>query len=162
MSFNSSTSEKDPYKLAKMAALDLLSRREHTAVEIERKLSRRTSLKEVNFEQLCSELIKDGWLCHQRFAESFIRAKRAKGDGPIKITHALRQRGLKSSEYQAIFAEYDDWGELAYSILSRKVEAWPTEPKLRAKYQRFLQQRGFDFAAINFAINQLRQDTQES
>ena len=127
-----------------------------------RQLSRRSTFKDVNFEQLCQDLVKADWLSHQRFAESFIRAKRAKGNGPIKIGHDLRQRGLKSSEFQSVLAQYDDWPEIAYDILSRKTDSWPSEPKLRAKYQRFLQQRGFDFASINAAINQLRRDSQES
>ena len=147
------------YKEAKMAALDLLSRREHSALELQRKLSRRKQFSDVDLTALCADLMADDWLSHERFTESFIRARRNKGQGPVKIGHDLRSRGVTESEFMPIINRYDDWHDLAYETLSRKAHGWSGDVKTQAKWQRFLQYRGFQFDSVRYAMEQLKQST---
>ncbi len=144
------------YKQAKMAALDLLSRREHSALEIKKKLSRRRHFSELEFDRLCEELQEAGWLNQTRFAESFIRARRNKGQGPVRISHDLRSKGINDAESAGILEQYDDWNELAFDVLQKKASLWSNDLKLQAKWQRFLMQRGFGFDSVRYALNKLK------
>ena len=92
------------YKEAKMAALDLLSRREHSALEIQRKLTKRQRFSEVDMDKLCAELVAGGWLSHQRFTESFIRARRSKGQGPVKIGQSCSTLDWQQFRQYDVFA----------------------------------------------------------
>lgn len=118
-------------------------------------MSRRPGYDQLDFELLCEELIESGWLNHSRFAESFIRGRRLKGQGPVKISHELRKRGLNESEFCDHLAEYSDWLDLAITQLNKKTSHCPETPQERAKLQRFLQSRGFDFQTIKQALSQL-------
>jgi regulatory protein len=143
------------YLEAKQAALNLLSRREHSIQEIEQKLARRKKLSCLDLKPLIDELVDAGWLSHARFAETFIRSRRARGQGPVKIRHELRHRGLKDEEFVMELEQYDDWDLLAIELLARKYDCAPNDSKERAKMQRFLQSRGFQFSSIEKAISNL-------
>jgi len=147
-----STEYNEQWQRAKHVALDLLSRREHSCLEIKRKLSRK-HLELIDLDELCDELKSSGWLCHGRFAEAFIRSKRNKGQGPIKIAHELKQRGLTNDEYQNVLSEYDDWSELAEQCLNKKFNRTSANQLELQKMQRFLAQRGFGFDAIKPACD---------
>ncbi|NNJ71890.1 MAG: regulatory protein RecX [Enterobacterales bacterium] len=140
---------------AKHIALDLLSRREHSALELKRKIERHKNLVDVDIDALIAELIKNDWLSHHRFAQSFIRSRRNKGQGPVKITYELRQRGLQDAEFVDFINEVEDWHDLAYEVLSRRFEASGNDVKAIQKQQRFLAQRGFQFEQIKYATQQL-------
>ena len=150
-------SDEDLYQLAKHGAIDLLSRREHSAQEIRDKLSRRKQLKYFDFDALIDELVEAGWLSHERFAENFIRARRNRGQGPVKIKHDLRHRGLRDDEFEELLSCYDDWHDHASEVLSRRYSQPPVDQKQRAKMQRFLQSRGFSFDSIQTAISRLKE-----
>ncbi len=77
------------------AAIDLLSRREHCAAEIRAKLIARFG-KEAPIEPELERLLADGLLSDARFAETFVRAHRNKGHGPLRILRELEQRGVAS------------------------------------------------------------------
>lgn len=138
---------------AKHIALDLLSRREHSALELKRKISRRKNLPDVDLDALCAELMRNDWLSHSRFAENFIRARRNKGQGPVKITYELRQRGLQDTEFVDILNEFDDWHDMALEVLSRRYLPAPGDMATIQKQQRFLSQRGFQFDHIRSATD---------
>ena len=159
MDESSDSSDAELYKKAKMAAFELLSRREHSSLEIKRKLSRRSYLADVDLDALCDELVSDGWLNHSRFVESFIRARRNRGQGPIRIINELKQRGIQSEEYQDKITAYDDWNDLVYETLQRKTDRWDNEQKIQAKWQRFLLQRGFSYQSVRYALDQLKINT---
>ena len=66
--------------------------------ELQRKLSRRSDLADIDFDKLCDELVANGWLNHSRFVESFIRARRIRGQGPVKIINELKLSLIHISE----------------------------------------------------------------
>jgi regulatory protein len=136
------------------AAIDLLSRREHCAAEIRAKLLARFG-KEAPLEPELERLLAEGLLSDARFAETFVRAHRNKGHGPLRILRDLAQRGVASELAEAaVDARSRDWHELARAWKERRFGAQP--PASVAEWQRVarqLQQRGFSPDQVRFALS---------
>jgi len=134
-------------------ALDLLARREHSRLELERKLRARGYGAEVVAASL-DALQSSGALADSRFAESFVRVRAARGQGPVRIRMELGERGVDGAEALALLAAADcDWGELARQARVKRFGAAPPRSyKERARQARFLQYRGFDAAQIDRAL----------
>jgi regulatory protein len=144
------------------AAMDLLARREHGAEELATKLQRRFSkyrkndaedlpLEHLNglILQEVQKLTDSGLQSNARLAESFIRARANRGQGPLKIRMELRQKGISESEIELAMTEAaTDWQAIAIEVAGKKFQLEDPDPKQRAKRQRFLQQRGFSFEHI--------------
>ena len=136
--------------------MDLLARREHSRLELVRKLSARVSSNEA-LEAVLDRLVDDSLLSNERFCEAFIRARHAKGHGPRRIAMELRERGVED----AIIHRYLDsnssiWLESLMDVIVRKYGPNPdTSAAARASQQRFLQQRGFTFDQIRVAFARL-------
>lgn len=129
------------------AALDLLSRREHSRRELAGKLSARFDLPAtaVELQQCLDQLAADGYQSDERFAEIFVRSRRARGYGPVFIEQELRQRGVAIELIQAAVDRGDHcWASLAGDQKRKKFGVGTvTALKERAKVMRFLKYRGF-------------------
>lgn len=125
-------------------ALDLLARREHSAVEIRRKLGRRAA-DEAATEAVVERLIQDGLLDDRRFADSFVRSRIAKGFGPMRIEGELRARGVDAVLVRSAVWEADEhWEERAETARRKRFSGDPPgERSERARQYRFLEYRGF-------------------
>ncbi|HEX5125375.1 MAG TPA: recombination regulator RecX [Rhodocyclaceae bacterium] len=140
----------------KSRALRLLAAREHTRVELRRKL---TSLAgagaEADVEIVLDRMIEAGLQSDQRFAESYIRS-RGPRLGVARLKHELAQRGIEDDVAQAALAEIlggvfagsqNEWSgdELgrARAVWAKKFGTPPTNPTEWAKHARFMQSRGF-------------------
>ena len=84
-------------------ALRLLARREHSQVELRRKLLRSRASNggeggsadpEAQVDALLDDLVRRGLLSDMRFAEAFVRRGVDRGQGPLKIRAGLRNRGV--------------------------------------------------------------------
>jgi regulatory protein len=128
----------------RMAAMDLLSRREHSRRELKQKLKKRFKTDELIDEQL-DRLSEENLQSDQRFAESFLRQRLSRGHGPLRIRQEMRQRGISDSELeQAMVEEKPNWFDLAEAAYQRKFgEVPPGDIKEKAKRGRFMQYRGF-------------------
>lgn len=130
------------------AAMDLLARREHSRYELFGKLSRRFDNKALLDQQL-ELLAQDNLQCDRRFCEIFVRSKCQQGQGPRRISLALKQRGVESSLVDQFLWHADiNWLELLQQLYERRYRDDPSDAKERAKRMRFLQYRGFDFEQI--------------
>tara|TARA_R110002072_G_scaffold12295_5_gene53591 strand:- start:2747 stop:3382 length:636 start_codon:yes stop_codon:yes gene_type:complete len=99
-----------------------------------------------------SKLTDSGLQSDARLAESFIRARANRGQGPMKVKMELRQKGLDDILVEQAMDESGvDWQSLAIDVSAKKFSRGfdPADPKQRAKRQRFLQQRGFSFEHIS-------------
>ena len=134
---------------AKSVAVRLLSRREHSALEIRDKLKKR-DFDEHEIEQAIIELQQGGWLSDERFAEAYIRMRQQKGFGPVRIAIELNERGVE----EAIVDNYlhtDDvsWQQILQQQYQKKYKDKSiTDYNDKAKRIRFLQYRGFSLDAI--------------
>lgn len=128
----------------RVAAMNLLARREHSRRELKQKLSRRFKNDEVVEAELAI-LAAENLQSDERFAESFIRQRISRGHGPMRIRQEARQKGLSDDELEcALEQEQPDWFELAEAVYRRKFgEVPPADVKERARRSRFMQYRGF-------------------
>jgi len=132
--------------------MDLLARREHSRLELERKLAARGFEHELIAEVLES-LEQDNLLSDARFAQSFIVARYAKGQGPIRIRRDLAERGIEPQSAWFDSEEFD-WPRLARETRVRHFgAALPADLKDKARQMRFLEYRGFSHDQIRRALD---------
>ncbi len=133
-----------PGRDAYYVAVDLLSRREHSRVELESKLSS----KGFSDEQIASameQLLAHGLQSDERYLEDFVRSRVLKGSGPLKIAHELRARGIDSSTLDDYLASQTiDWFDVASATYQKKYRSSDEiDARERAKRVRFMQSKGF-------------------
>lgn len=123
-------------------ALACLARREHSRVELERKLTQ-SGHDEESITALLDDFEARNWLSDRRFAESYVADHRARS-GLIKLAHELRQRGVGEAIIDAVLASARDSEiERARAVWQRKFGTPPANLAEKAKQLRFLQGRGF-------------------
>jgi regulatory protein len=129
-------------------ALGMLARREHTRVEMRRKLSPHAEFPE-QVEQLLDALTARGWLSETRFAESRANAL-ARKFGSLKIEHDLSNRGV-SAEVVEHTVEQARTRELdtCRAAWQRKFGVLPRDAAERGRQMRFLAGRGFSAEAVH-------------
>lgn len=136
------------------AAIVLLARREHSRYELTVKLGRRFDDVGAVLEQL-DELATAGLQSERRFCEIFVRSKWQQGQGPQRISQALKQRGVDDTLVRELLWEADiDWLAALQELYQRKYSARAVKgPKERARRMRFLQYRGFGFDLISQVVS---------
>jgi regulatory protein len=134
-------------------ALALQSYREHGAKELATKLGRK-GYDSLTTAQVIEDLRESGLVSDHRFAEAFVRGHAARGHGPIRIRHELRELGVASELIDSSLKNEEfAWGELAAKVRGRKFgPAIPPTYAVRAKQMRFLQYRGFSTDQIRAAF----------
>jgi regulatory protein len=137
----------------KRRALDLLARREHSRLELERKLEAR-GFSEALVGPTLDDLEASGVLATARFTENFIRSRVARGKGPVRIRAELAERGVTGEESDLLRSTQVDWTEAARAARAKRFGSEPPRDfKERARQARFLQQRGFNGAQISAALD---------
>ena len=130
--------------------MDFLARREHSEVELRRKLAKR-GFDAGLIETTLADLVAENLLSNTRFAEAFVHSRFKKGSGPQKIHAELRERGIDEGLIDASIAEFDQqWRERVREVREKRFGAGlPGDFKERARQMRFLQQRGFTSEQIS-------------
>lgn len=129
----------------RLAAMNLLARREHTCLELRQKLKRRfPNLELVNTE--LSKLTDENLQSDTRFAESFLIARCNRGYGLMRVQQEMREKGLSDSQVSHAIKIADiDWRALAQDVYRKKYGDIPvSDLSDKAKRVRFMQYRGFD------------------
>src|SRR3546814_5942489 len=90
----------------KARAIGYLSRREHSRLELQRKLARHCEDPE-EISRVLDELQRDDWQSDQRFAESYVQRKAA-GQGTARIIQALGRHHLPDEAIQDLRAQLRD------------------------------------------------------
>jgi regulatory protein len=128
-------------------ALRLLTRREHSRLELARKLAHHTEDRG-EIEALLNDFEHRGWLSEQRVVEQVAASKRQRF-GARRIAYELREKGvsedaigaalpqLKASEFAA-----------AREVWRKKFGTLPANARDKARQIRFLQGRGFGLDVI--------------
>ena len=147
----------DEPKAIRLKIMDFLSRREHSSREILKKMSNRVESKEMLLDSI-KELVDDGLLSDERFAESYFQSRKNKGYGPLRIRNELKQRGVGDQIFFSLSNEVD-WSKYALEALKKKMNGdLPSETKDVLKLKRFLNYRGFDFQDIDRAFALLKNE----
>lgn len=134
--------------------MDLLARREHSCAELRKKLLARGFEPDMTGDCL-RQLEHEGLVSDTRFAESLVRARIARGQGPVRIRLALRERGVAEDDIENQLAACDvDWPELARTVRRKRFgDEAPQDFRSRARQARFLLYRGFTAADIDAALS---------
>ena len=132
-------------------AVRLLTLREHTKLELRRKLGVRQSNPKI-VDAVIQRLEDEGYLSEERFIEIFVRSRLNKGQGPLKIQAALRERGI-SDQLISTYLAFDDefWIAKATSVDQKKFSTdqpsqgggRKTQITLWQRRVQFLEDRGF-------------------
>jgi regulatory protein len=132
------------------AALNLLARREHSALELSRKLQRKL-FSPADIGSVLAALQQEGLLNETRFIENFIHYKRARGYGPLHIRASLLERGIAQNliEHQLKITDNAWLDEMRKAWQKRFKNRLPQDFKSRAQQMRFLHYRGFTPEQIN-------------
>lgn len=129
----------------RLAAMNLLARREHAFAELHKKLLRRfadETLVHAELQRLADENLQSD----ERFAESFIRQRSSRGYGPGRIRQEMRDRGLCDQEIASAFAvEAPNWHDIAIRAYEKKFGRRAIDDlKEKSRRVRFMQYRGFE------------------
>ena len=140
-----------PQLSLKGRALRYLSMREHSRLELGRKLARHAQEGE-DVDALLDFLEKNNWLSQDRFSESLVH-RRAARFGNSRIVAELQSHGVKGEALQEIKAGLNDSETArACEVWQRKFGAVASDPAARSKQVRFLMQRGFSQRAVRTAM----------
>jgi regulatory protein len=133
--------------------LGLLARREHSTLELKRKLLQR-GYPSALVVPVLQDLASEGLLSETRFAEAWVSSCIARGQGPLKLRAKLRQQGLTDLQVQQALVTVDtDWGQLASEVRAKRFgAALPGSLAERARQTRFLESRGFTADHIREAV----------
>lgn len=153
----------------RVAAMNLLARREHSLSELQTKLSRRFDASDL-VASVLQDLQRENLQSDERFAESLLLQRLRRGYGPARIRQDMRERGLDEAAIAAAHAAVEpDWFAAAEDVFARKFgaaaeaesasealeredsardpvarrEAQQAAFKEKAKRMRFMQYRGF-------------------
>jgi regulatory protein len=135
-------------------AVRLLSRREHSRIELARKLVRylEPGDDETAIERVLDRLQQQDLLSDARFAASHVR-QRSTRYGDLRLRHDLRTRGVPPATIDAAMAGVErSEAERAFETWSRRFDALPANVGERGKQGRFLQARGFSMDAITLVL----------
>nr|VFK20330.1 MAG: regulatory protein [Candidatus Kentron sp. LPFa]VFK34170.1 MAG: regulatory protein [Candidatus Kentron sp. LPFa] len=142
-------------------ALSLLARREHSTIELSRKLMARGIEKDL-VASVVSRLRGKNLLSDARFAENFARQRIANGYGPVRIRHDLRERGIdEETARQNLPQEGEEWIHKAAEVRRKRFGASrPKDHRDRARQIRFLSYRGFTNEHIRKVLDGMNHDQQ--
>lgn len=123
-------------------ALKYLAAREHSRVELTRKLAPHAESPE-QVVQVLDELEQNGWLSAQRFADSMLHRKAARY-GAARLKAELAQHQLPSEVAQAATQSLRDTEFVrAHALWLRRFGEPAQSPQDKARQMRFLISRGF-------------------
>ena len=142
-------------------ALRFLSMREHSRLELGRKLARYAEEGD-DVGALLDFLEKNDWLSQERFSESLIHRRSARF-GTSRIVAELQSHGVNGEALQELKSGLAE-NETAHAceVWRRKFGEVATDQTERSKQVRFLMQRGFSQRAIRAAIKGADDESWES
>jgi regulatory protein len=141
----------------KARALRYLSQREHSRLELARKLGPHVQEGE-DLDALLNLLEANKWLSTERFSESLVHRRSARF-GNSRIMAELASHGIKGEALQDIKAGLvEGETERACAVWQRKFGEVASDAAGRSKQTRFLLQRGFSQRAIRTAMQGTQDD----
>jgi len=133
-------------------ALRLLSAREHSRAELERKLAPHEE-EPGQLRRVLDELQAKGFIDERRVVESVLH-RRSPRLGAARIRQELQAKGLAPEAVaEAVAGLQSTELQRAREVWRRKFDAIPTDAALRAKQARFLAARGFGGEVIRRVLN---------
>lgn len=148
------------YLSIQTSAVRSLAMREHSVQELRQKLVSKFELNLDVVEAVLDQLVEDGYVSDERFAEAYVRVRRNNGVGPVKIKSELYRKGI-SDHLIADYLEQNSavWLDAAEREYHKKFGAAPVSSYREwTKRARFLQGRGFTMDHIQVTVPQAEED----
>jgi len=136
-------------------AIAALSRREHSVLEMRRKLKNK-GFEDDEISSSIARLIENNLLSEERFTESYINMRKRRGYGPLRIAQELCQRGVSEER----FTDYLDrnnpeWRQVMRDQYIKKYgQQLAVEYAEKARRAKYLQSRGFPLDWV-FKLNSM-------
>ncbi len=128
-------------------AMDLLARREHSRLELARKLRDRfPAADQESIDAALARLAGENLQSDRRFATEFLRLRMRRGFGWLHIRADLQARGVDDGMIAALERSDEEWLALAEELVSSRLgdkQEIARESRNRRRLFRFLQGRGF-------------------
>lgn len=133
----------------RLAAMNLLARRDHSRQELQRKLAVRFD-DAAQLAKVLDQLQDDGLQDDERFAQMYVRYRADRGYGQARIRMELRQKGVDDAlAGYALDAAGIDWQALLVELHHKKFAGQvPQDTTDKARQMRFFQQRGFSHEGV--------------
>jgi len=147
----------DGHQKALHTALRILTVRDHSKYELNRKLKQR-GFSPADIEKAVSECERLDYINDERTARVYIHQMIRKGQGLNRIRHAMNKKGLQGQRIENILCEIEsdiDEAQGAQRILEKHIQRFEREndlKKRRDKMYRFLYARGFSQDTIRKLI----------
>ncbi len=133
----------------KARALRYLAAREHSRLELARKLARHAQEGD-HIDALLDQLEALKFLSTERFAEGLVR-RRSERFGNSRIFQELQQHGVPADASLKARLSQDE-AQRALQVWEKKFTQLPQDVNERGKQIRFLAQRGFSQSAISAVL----------
>jgi len=133
-------------------------KREYCVRDIMAKALKAAEGNQAEADELVASLRADKFVDDARYAAAFAREKSSlTGWGPVKISFALRAKGLSETDIAAGLAEIDSSRaeERLERLTAAKWKSLQDDPQGKLKLIRFALSRGYDYDAVQAAISKL-------
>ncbi|MBU1359060.1 MAG: recombination regulator RecX [Gammaproteobacteria bacterium] len=138
-------------------ALRLLSQREHSRAELERKLARYEETPG-ELKQALDDLAAKDFISESRVVASVLH-QRAPRLGALRVRQELQQKGIAPEAVaEAVASLQDSELERARALWQRRFDVRPEDAKERARQTRFLLARGFSGAVAAKVLKENSRD----
>ena len=128
-------------------ALRCLARREHSRLELQRKLVPHAEEPD-DIRSLLDDFEKRGWLSEKRLVEQTVHTRRGRY-GVVRILRDLRGKGVSEEAISQTLPQImESELEAARAVWRKKFGTLPHNAGERGKQIRFMQGRGFDLDVI--------------
>ncbi len=139
-------------KNALLEAAHFCAYQERTVQEVKKKL-KSWDVSEEDSEEIIKQLVEDGYLDQERYAQSFARGKfRTRQWGRLKIEQEMRRKGLDSEDRKTGLEQIDEnqYLESLKSLLAKKSASLKdTDPRLRKqKLVRYALGKGYESGLV--------------
>ncbi len=136
-------------------AIDVLSRREHSILEMRRKLAQK-GFDEDEIDICIDKLINNNLLSEERFTESYINMRKRRGYGPGRIAQELRERGISEEAFAGFLDRNNpNWHDVMRQQYRKKYGSELADDYAeKVKRAKHLQSRGFPLDWI-FKLNSM-------
>ena len=141
---NNFASEPNEQRDAEQHGIRLLADREHSRLELRRKLLAR-DYDPLVVEEALRSLERQGLLSDERFTEQYINVLKRKGFGPLRMRALLRERGINDTMISEwVDHRENEWRHLMIQTARRKFGDNKGEDfKEKSKIARYLEYRGY-------------------
>ncbi len=155
---------KDAIVKAIDVAVNLLSYRPRSKHEIRQKLGKK-NYEEFVIETAIERMVTMGYLDDHAFARFWIESRnRSKPRGKRALSYELRNKGVSDAIIRDLLDDMVDENAGAYEAAQKRIRRMrgKTQYEFKQKVGAFLQRRGFNYEAVNQALETVIEELQET